>query len=105
MTTAAVLGTADAARDAELVLTVLADADATAETGEEVEFAACDVAAGDRRCRRLGARARAADRAGVDTRVARAVREAFERGVELGQGDEDMAAVYSPHAARDPRIP
>jgi 3-hydroxyisobutyrate dehydrogenase len=36
----------------------------------------------------------AADRAGVDTRVARAVREAFERGMELGHGDEDMAAVY-----------
>jgi 3-hydroxyisobutyrate dehydrogenase len=36
----------------------------------------------------------AADRAGVDVRVARAVREAFERGVELGHGDEDMAAVY-----------
>jgi 3-hydroxyisobutyrate dehydrogenase len=36
----------------------------------------------------------AADRAGVDTRVARAVREAFERGIELGHGDEDMAAVY-----------
>jgi 3-hydroxyisobutyrate dehydrogenase len=36
----------------------------------------------------------AADRAGVDTRVACAVREAFERAVELGHGDEDMAAVY-----------
>jgi 3-hydroxyisobutyrate dehydrogenase len=36
----------------------------------------------------------AASRAGVETRVARAVREAFERGVELGHGDEDMAAVY-----------
>src|SRR3954469_25548739 len=36
----------------------------------------------------------AADRAGVDTRVARAVQAAFERGVELGHGDEDMAAVY-----------
>ena len=36
----------------------------------------------------------AADRAGVDTRVARAVREAFERAIELGHGDEDMAAVY-----------
>jgi 3-hydroxyisobutyrate dehydrogenase len=36
----------------------------------------------------------AAERAGVDARVARAVREAFERGVELGHGDEDMAAVY-----------
>jgi 3-hydroxyisobutyrate dehydrogenase len=49
----------------------------------------------------------AAERAGVETRVARAVREAFERGVELGHGDEDMAAVY--FAARgerdDPRIP
>jgi 3-hydroxyisobutyrate dehydrogenase len=36
----------------------------------------------------------AAARAGVETRVARAVREAFERGIELGHGDEDMAAVY-----------
>jgi 3-hydroxyisobutyrate dehydrogenase len=36
----------------------------------------------------------AAARAGVEARVARAVREAFERGVELGHGDEDMAAVY-----------
>lgn len=36
----------------------------------------------------------AAARAGVETRVARAVRDAFERGVELGHGDEDMAAVY-----------
>jgi 3-hydroxyisobutyrate dehydrogenase len=36
----------------------------------------------------------AADRAGVEVRVARAVREAFERGIELGHGDEDMAAVY-----------
>lgn len=36
----------------------------------------------------------AADRAGVDARVARAVREAFERGIELGHGEEDMAAVY-----------
>jgi len=36
----------------------------------------------------------AADRAGIDARVARAVREAFERGLELGHGDEDMAAVY-----------
>jgi 3-hydroxyisobutyrate dehydrogenase len=36
----------------------------------------------------------AADRAGVDARVGRAVREAFDRGVELGHGDEDMAAVY-----------
>lgn len=35
----------------------------------------------------------AADRAGVDARVARAVWEAFERGIELGHGDEDMAAV------------
>lgn len=47
----------------------------------------------------------AAERAGVETRVARAVREAFGRRVELGHGDEDMAAVY--FAARgvdDPRI-
>jgi 3-hydroxyisobutyrate dehydrogenase len=36
----------------------------------------------------------AAARAGVDARVGRAVRDAFERGVELGHGDEDMAAVY-----------
>jgi 3-hydroxyisobutyrate dehydrogenase len=36
----------------------------------------------------------AADRAGVDTRLARAVQAAFERGIELGHGDEDMAAVY-----------
>ena len=36
----------------------------------------------------------AAARAGVEARVARAVREAFERGIELGHGDEDMAAVY-----------
>jgi 3-hydroxyisobutyrate dehydrogenase len=36
----------------------------------------------------------AAARAGVETRLARAVREAFERAVELGHGDEDMAAVY-----------
>jgi 3-hydroxyisobutyrate dehydrogenase len=41
----------------------------------------------------------AAARAGVDARVARAVREAFERGIELGHGDEDMAAVY--FASRD----
>jgi len=36
----------------------------------------------------------AAARAGVEARVGRAVREAFARGVELGHGDEDMAAVY-----------
>lgn len=36
----------------------------------------------------------AAARAGVEARVARAVREAFERGIELGHGEEDMAAVY-----------
>ncbi|MFL5959558.1 MAG: NAD(P)-dependent oxidoreductase [Gaiellaceae bacterium] len=36
----------------------------------------------------------AAAHAGVEARVAQAVREAFERGVELGHGDEDMAAVY-----------
>ena len=36
----------------------------------------------------------AADRAGVEARVARAVEAAFERGIELGHGDEDMAAVY-----------
>jgi 3-hydroxyisobutyrate dehydrogenase len=36
----------------------------------------------------------AADRAGVEARVGKAVRAAFERGVELGHGEEDMAAVY-----------
>jgi 3-hydroxyisobutyrate dehydrogenase len=36
----------------------------------------------------------AAARAGVEARLGKAVREAFERGVELGRGDEDMAAVY-----------
>jgi 3-hydroxyisobutyrate dehydrogenase len=36
----------------------------------------------------------AAARAGVEARVGKAVREAFERGVELGHGDDDMAAVY-----------
>jgi 3-hydroxyisobutyrate dehydrogenase len=36
----------------------------------------------------------AAAHAGVEARVAQAVREAFGRGVELGHGDEDMAAVY-----------
>jgi 3-hydroxyisobutyrate dehydrogenase len=36
----------------------------------------------------------AALRAGISPRVARAVREALHRGVELGHGDEDMAAVY-----------
>jgi 3-hydroxyisobutyrate dehydrogenase len=36
----------------------------------------------------------AVDLAGIDARVARAVRAAFERGIELGHGDEDMAAVY-----------
>jgi 3-hydroxyisobutyrate dehydrogenase len=36
----------------------------------------------------------AAHRAGVEARVARAAREAFERAVALGHGDEDMAAVY-----------
>jgi 3-hydroxyisobutyrate dehydrogenase len=47
----------------------------------------------------------AAARAGVETRVARAVREAFEHGVELGHGDEDMAAVYfAARGAEDPRI-
>jgi 3-hydroxyisobutyrate dehydrogenase len=47
----------------------------------------------------------AADRVGVDTRVARAVREAFERGIELGHGDEDMAAVYfAVRGAQDPQI-
>jgi 3-hydroxyisobutyrate dehydrogenase len=36
----------------------------------------------------------AARRAGIHPRVAQAVREALHRGVELGHGDEDMAAVY-----------
>jgi 3-hydroxyisobutyrate dehydrogenase len=36
----------------------------------------------------------AAKRAGVETRVARAVRDAFEAAIELGHGDDDMAAVY-----------
>lgn len=36
----------------------------------------------------------AAARAGVEARVARAVYDAFARGVELGRADEDMAAVY-----------
>ncbi len=36
----------------------------------------------------------AASRAGVETRVARAVQEAFEAADEQGHGDEDMAAVY-----------
>src|SRR3954451_15096826 len=36
----------------------------------------------------------AARRAGIEARVAHAVREAFEHGIELGHGDEDMAAVY-----------
>jgi len=50
----------------------------------------------------------AAQRAGVDVRVARAVREAFERGIELGHGDEDMAAVYfaaKPGQPQPPQIP
>jgi 3-hydroxyisobutyrate dehydrogenase len=47
----------------------------------------------------------AAARAGVETRVARGAREAFERGVELGHGDEDMAAVYfAARGAEDPQI-
>jgi 3-hydroxyisobutyrate dehydrogenase len=47
----------------------------------------------------------AADRAGVDTRVARAVREAFERAIELGHGDDDMAAVYfAARGSEDPQI-
>jgi 3-hydroxyisobutyrate dehydrogenase len=36
----------------------------------------------------------AAAHAGVEVRVARAVRDAFDRGLELGYGDKDMAAVY-----------
>jgi 3-hydroxyisobutyrate dehydrogenase len=47
----------------------------------------------------------AAARAGVETRAARAAREAFERGVELGHGDEDMAAVYfAVLGVEDPQI-
>src|SRR5438046_5874 len=128
---------AGAAQRAEIVLTVLADADATAETVEEIEFADgavwAQVAAlgldpreflatmegsqidtpylhlkGEAMLERrlepsfkleLAAKdaslvLEAADRAGVEARVARAVREAFERGIELGHGEEDMAAVY-----------
>jgi 3-hydroxyisobutyrate dehydrogenase-like beta-hydroxyacid dehydrogenase len=48
----------------------------------------------------------AAARAGIEGRVARAVHEAFERGVELGHGEQDMAAVYFASAAGDDqRIP
>jgi 3-hydroxyisobutyrate dehydrogenase len=48
----------------------------------------------------------AATRAGIETRVARAAHEAFERGVELGHGDQDMAAVYfAVRGRRDPGIP
>jgi 3-hydroxyisobutyrate dehydrogenase len=36
----------------------------------------------------------AAEGAGVDLALARAVRERMERAVELGHGDEDMAATY-----------
>jgi 3-hydroxyisobutyrate dehydrogenase len=36
----------------------------------------------------------AAERAGVEMRVGHAVHEAFDRAVELGHGDEDIAAVY-----------
>jgi 3-hydroxyisobutyrate dehydrogenase len=36
----------------------------------------------------------AAARAGIEARGTRAAKEAFERGVDLGHGDEDMAAVY-----------
>ena len=42
----------------------------------------------------------AARRAGVETRVARAVQEAFEAADEQGHGDRDMAAVYL--AAKQP---
>lgn len=47
----------------------------------------------------------AASIANVDARVARAVREAFQRGIELGHGDKDMAAVYfAARGERDPQI-
>lgn len=36
----------------------------------------------------------AAEKVDIDTRVARAVHDAFETAVELGHGDQDMAAVY-----------
>jgi 3-hydroxyisobutyrate dehydrogenase len=36
----------------------------------------------------------AAQRAGIEARSARAVREALERGVDLGHGGKDMAAVW-----------
>jgi 3-hydroxyisobutyrate dehydrogenase len=36
----------------------------------------------------------AAKRAGVEAHVARAVHDAYQRALELGHGDEDMAAVY-----------
>jgi 3-hydroxyisobutyrate dehydrogenase len=36
----------------------------------------------------------AGEQAGVELPLARAVRDAFERAVELGHGDEDLAAVY-----------
>jgi 3-hydroxyisobutyrate dehydrogenase len=45
----------------------------------------------------------AARSAGAEVRAAAAVHEAFERAVELGHGDEDMAAVYfaaAPERAR-----
>jgi 3-hydroxyisobutyrate dehydrogenase len=45
----------------------------------------------------------AARSAGAEARAAAAVHEAFERAVELGHGDEDMAAVYfaaAPERAR-----
>jgi 3-hydroxyisobutyrate dehydrogenase len=42
----------------------------------------------------------AAERAGVDLPLAETVAERLERGVELGYGDEDMAATYRTSAQR-----
>ncbi len=48
----------------------------------------------------------AAQRAQVDLAVARTVHDQFVRGIELGHGDDDMAATYfatAPSASRDAR--
>ncbi len=45
----------------------------------------------------------AAGRAGIEPAVARATRDAFARAVELGYGDEDIAAVYYATAESDDR--
>jgi 3-hydroxyisobutyrate dehydrogenase len=57
---------------------------------------------------RLGAKdarlvAEAAERAGLDLPLARAIAERLERGVELGHGDEDLAATYRTSAASPAR--